>query len=666
MPSPGGPVKKHLAFPSWRAFLAVGVAAASLSAGAAKRVSAQQPGSAPAPASRAAAPYEVAEASITDLQEAMATGRLTSVQLVDAYLARIDAYEQKGPRLNALIRLNPNARAEAAALDRERAQRGARGPLHGVPVIVKDNYDVAGMPTTAGALALAGLMPSGDAFQVRKLREAGAVILAKSNLHELASGITTISSLGGQTLNPYDPTRNPGGSSGGTGAAVAAGYAAVGWGSDTCGSIRIPAAHNNLFGLRPTKGLSSVAGILPLSHTQDVAGPLARTVTDLAIALDATIGPDPADAATRILDGRPLPRFAAALAGGSLAGARIGVLDAYFGTDPADSVAGNVIRGALARMAELGAEVVPFEVPRIDSLSRGTSVIDLEFKWDLADYLAAAAAAPVDSLGDIISQGVLHEALVGTMNRRNTATERNSEAYRTALARQQAFRDSVVAAIDRAGLDAIAYPTVRRPPTRVGEAQPGSTCGLSATTGLPAISMPAGFAPGGLPVGVELLGRPLDDVRLVALAYAYEQAVQPRRPPPYTPPLSGNAPSAAEGGFTVTATGEGVEPPSSSGVRAQADFALDRITQTLAYDVTVTGAPADDVYAVVVRREVRDADASPRWRVVERISGPGVLRASGSWSLSAAMLERLENGELYLEVFTRQRPQGAARAKLTP
>ena len=217
---------------------------------------------------------EVFEASIPDLQQAMADGRVTAVQLVDAYLARIGAYDQGGPALNSMIRLNPNARAEAAALDQERALRGARGPLHGIPVIMKDNYDVADLPTSGGSIALAGMIPPDDAFQVGKLREAGAVIIGKSNMHELAYGITTISSVGGQTRNPYDPSRNPGGSSGGTGAAVAASFAAIGWGSDTCGSIRIPASHHNLFGLRPTKGLSSIDGIIPLSHTQDVGGPL--------------------------------------------------------------------------------------------------------------------------------------------------------------------------------------------------------------------------------------------------------------------------------------------------------------------------------------------------------------------------------------------------------
>ena len=238
----------------------------------------------------AAAQIEVTEASVTELQEAMTTGVATSAEITAAYLARIRAYDQAGAELNAVIRLNPSALAEAEALDRERALRGPRGPLHGIPVILKDNYDLAGMPSTAASLGLAGLMPPDDAFQVKKLREAGVVFLGKSNLHELASGISTIASLGGQTLNPYDLSRNPGGSSGGTGAAIAASFAAVGWGSDTCGSIRIPSSHNNLVGLRPTKGLSSIDGIVPLSHTQDTGGPLARTVRDLAIALDATIG----------------------------------------------------------------------------------------------------------------------------------------------------------------------------------------------------------------------------------------------------------------------------------------------------------------------------------------------------------------------------------------
>src|SRR4051794_32860987 len=225
--------------------------------------------------------FEVAEKSIAELQAALSAGEVTSRELVEAYLARIEAYDRGGPRLNAIIAVNARARDDAEALDRERRERGARGPLHGIAIVIKDNMETADMPTTGGSIALAGFTTGADAFQVRRLRDAGAIILAKTNLHELASGITNVSSMGGQTLNPYAPSRHPGGSSGGTAAAVAASFAAAGMGSDTCGSIRIPAGANNLFGLRGTLGLSSRAGIIPLSHTQDIAGPLARTVLDL-------------------------------------------------------------------------------------------------------------------------------------------------------------------------------------------------------------------------------------------------------------------------------------------------------------------------------------------------------------------------------------------------
>jgi amidase len=245
----------------------------------------EAPLAAQSPRNRSA--VEVHEATITELQDAMAAGRTSSAQLTDAYLARIAAYDRQGPALNSMIRLNPNARADARRLDEERRQGRVRGPLHGIPIILKDNFDTADMPTSGGSLALADHQTADDAFVVRKLRDAGAVILGKSNMHELAAGITTIGSIGGQTRNPYDPRRCPGGSSGGTGAAIAASFATVGWGSDTCGSIRIPSAFGSLAGLRPTQGLVSRTGVQPLSHTQDIPGPLARTVTDLAIALDA-------------------------------------------------------------------------------------------------------------------------------------------------------------------------------------------------------------------------------------------------------------------------------------------------------------------------------------------------------------------------------------------
>ena len=275
--------------------------------------------------------FDVTEQSVTQLGVAMAEGRVTAVDLVDSYFARIEAYDQQGPNLNAMIVLNPLARQEAAVLDEERASGQIRGPLHGVPVVVKDNYDTSGMPTTAGTIALATSMPPDDATQVKRLRDAGAVILGKTNMHELARGITTIASYGGQTRNPYNPRRNPGGSSGGTGAAVAASFAAFGMGSDTCGSIRIPSAHHALVGLRGTRGLASGDGIIPLSTTQDIGGPLARSIEDLALALDATVGYDPADESTRLSDGHIPDTYTAALNPEGLAQARIGAVRSMFG-----------------------------------------------------------------------------------------------------------------------------------------------------------------------------------------------------------------------------------------------------------------------------------------------------------------------------------------------
>ena len=595
--------------------------------------------------------FEVAEATIPEMQEAMERGLVTSVGLVDAYFARIEAYDQRGPRLNTVIRLNPNARAAAAALDRERVERGTRGPLHGIPILLKDNYDTADMPTTGASMALAGLIPPNDAFQVRKLREAGAIVLGKLNMHELAAGITSISSLGGQTRNPYDPSRYPGGSSGGTGAAIAASFAAIGWGSDTCGSIRIPAAHNNLFGLRPTKGLSSIDGIIPLAHTQDVGGPLARTVLDLAIGLDATIGADVADPATRILDGRGLPRLVDGLDAEALRNARLGVLTALFGDAPEDQELGRAVRDAIDRMKEAGAEVVDVEIPGLDSILSGSSVIAHEFKWDLIDYLAATPGAPVGSLQDILDRGLYHVELEGTFRRRSQGESRDSEEYREALSRQAAVRRAVIATLDELGLDALVYPTMRRRVAQIGDPQRGSNCQLSASAGLPALSVPIGFIAGGLPVALELLGPPLSDARLLSLGFAFEQATDPRRAPTRTPALeNGRAPEPLS--FIVSATG--------GGVTALARFMFDVTTNRLSYDLTVSGVATDDIHGVDLHRsEGGDVGA-----VIYRLSGPGARSRSGTVTLDTDERDSLMDGTLYLEIYTHGRPAGAARAQL--
>ncbi len=616
-----------------------------------------------------AAPPVVSEATIAELQAAMEEGIVTSASLVDAFLARIAAYDLDGPRLNAVIRLNPEARAQAAALDRERLSSGPRGPLHGIPVLLKDNYDTHDMPTAASSVALAGLVPPDDAFQVRKLREAGAVILGKTNMHELAMGITTISSLGGQTRNPYDPDRNPGGSSGGTGAAIAASFAVAGWGSDTCGSIRIPASQNNLFGLRPTKGLSSIDGIIPLSHSQDTGGPLARTATDLAITLDATIGADPADPATAALAERELPAFVEALDAGALRGARIGVLRDGFGDEAPDRAMGAVVERAIEDMRRAGAVIVDsVVVPDLAALTSGAGVINYEFKFDFMDYLAATPGAPVSALTEILDQGAHHVALTGAFRRREAVEERGSAEYVEALGRRTDVRRALTTTLDRQRLDAFLYPTMRRPAARIGDPQQGSNCQWSAISGLPALSVPAGFTAGGLPVGLELMGRGFDDARLVAMGFAFEQATDHRRAPHTTPPLvGGRAPEAIR--FQVMARGEGGE--------AEGRFTYDATTSTLAYEVSLTGQAAAEAEAVTLRRPDRevgeddpddpddpsgDSDAPV---VVHRLAGPGQSSASGSITLNAADRAALWEGAMIMSVHTTSYPMEGARGTLS-
>ena len=592
---------------------------------------------------------EVHEATVAQLQTAMAQGRITSVELVDAYLARIAAYDGDGPALNAIIRLDPRARTEAAALDAERRRGTVRGPLHGIPIILKDNFDVAGLVTSGGSLALAGNVPGRDAFVVAKLRAAGAIVLGQSNMHELAAGITSISSLGGQTRNPYDPRRCPGGSSGGTAAAVAASFAAVGWGSDTCGSIRIPAAYNNLVGLRPTQGMVSGAGVMPLAHSQDIAGPLARTVTDLAIALDVTIGADEADPGTRVLNGRRLPRFVDSLSAGALRGARLGILTNYL--SDTDREIADTVRAATRAMQASGAEIVEVNIPGFESLLAGSSVINHEFNLDLLDYLGAHPAAGVASLTEILARGLHHDALKATFERRAAVRTRDSDAYRAALAKRSTIQRRIVSILDSLQLDALVYPTMRQPPTFVGEPQVGTTCALAAQSGLPALSAPAGFTANGLPVGIELIGRPWADARLVALAYAFEQAAPRRRAPSTTPPLVNGRAPAPTTMATVARAGAAV---------ARTSFVFDPMRNELRYDTRISGAASDRVRAVVLLR----GDSASAGHVVYRLSGPEAMSATGTLFVDTINRRALLEGRLSVALFTSDVATGEGRAVL--
>ena len=607
------------------------------------------------PEGQAAPPFELVERTIPELQEAMASGQVTSRQLVERYLARIDAYDQDGPSLNAMISLNPAARDEADALDRERASTGARGPLHGVPVVVKDNYDMVGLPTTAGSVALADWYPPDDAHQVARLKEAGAVILGKTNMHELAYGIETISSLGGQTRNPYDPTRNPGGSSGGTGAAVAANFAAAGMGSDTCGSIRIPSFHHALVGLRGTRGLSSRDGIIPLALTQDIGGPLTRTVTDLAIVLDATVGQDPADAVTERSAGNIPSTYTDFLETGALEGARIGTLDFQLGTAPQEAPVRRVIAEALEAMEGAGATVVPLDIPELLDLLPGASLEHREFKAQFADYLQAPGT-PVKSLDEILATGLFHEALTPRYRRAAAAPGLDDPEYLEVVARRDVVRALVQQAMAADEIDAIAYPTIRRTARPIGEPQPGTNCVLASVAGLPAIVVPAGYAPDGMPVGIELLGDAWTEGALIRLAYSYEQLTQHRRPPHTTPPLDERRPTSGE----WVATGGDHVPPVETGGTARLGLTWNPATGELGYDARVYGVLDSEMLFMHLHR----ASAGAVGPVSVALSGAGQARRSGSVLLTRDQRAAFEAGELYFDAHTRSHLNGLVRAQV--
>jgi len=488
----------------------------------------------------------VMEATVSGVHAAMREGRLTARQLVQCYLDRISAYDRHGPRINSVLRLNPEALAEAGRLDALAAARPSAplAPLHGIPVLIKDNIECAGIETTAGASCLRGNLAVQDAFVVRRLREAGAIVLAKTNLHELASGGETVSTLGGQTLNPYDLTRTPGGSSGGTGAAIAASFGLLGIGTDGINSIRSPASANNLVGLRPTMGLVSRSGLVPCGLTQDTIGPITRTVADAAILLDIIAGQDPADPVTTRGVSHIPPSYAAGLDRDGLRGARIGVLRRFFGSGPEHGAVNAVMQRAFATLQAQGAELVEIdEAIRPDALLADTLVHLYEMKGDLDAYLAGVpSGVPVRSLEGIIASASVHPGVAGTLASA-MALAGNETEYRERLQRQQALRERILALMATHRLDALAFPHQRRLVVPVGEAQAERNGVLASATGFPAIVIPAGFsepdtnAPQGVPVGLEFFGRPFSEGVLLRLAYAAEQALGARRPPLATPAL---------------------------------------------------------------------------------------------------------------------------------
>jgi len=484
----------------------------------------------------------VFESSISELRSSLASGKLTSRDLVRTYLARIEAYDKHGPALNAISSINPRALELADVLDKERADNKLRGPLHGIPVVVKDNYDTVEMPTTVGSVLFADWNPGGDAELVKRLREAGAIILAKTNMQEFAMGLKTVGSLFGQTLNPYALDRYPGGSSGGTAVAVTSNFAAVGMGSDTCSSIRGPSAHTSLVGLRGTQGLASRAGIFPLSHTQDIGGPLARNVSDIAIIFDVIAGYDSEDPQTAASVGNIPPSYMDNLQASGLRGARIGLLTDFMVQGAGDgSDVSAIIRRAKKDMENMGATLIelatPQIIPLLDDGFGGFKLIIMEFNARLPDYLAQYENAPVNSIDDILASERFDPDMLPKLSAVAAAPATDSKEYFQLVARRNELRELLLQQMAQHELDALAYPTSSHKAELIGKEQPGNNCFLSSNSGLPAISVPAGFTADGVPVGLELLARAWDESLLLKLAYAYEQGTRHRRPPASAPPL---------------------------------------------------------------------------------------------------------------------------------
>jgi len=493
--------------------------------------------------------FKLEEITIAELQAAMNSGRLSALEIVELYLERIKELDQHGPTVNSVIEINPDAHRTARALDRERKAHGARGPLHGIPILLKDNIDTADhMQTTAGSLALAGAPAPQDATVAKRLRDAGAILLGKTNLSEWANFRSTHSTSGwsgrgGQTRNPYILDRNPCGSSSGSGAAVSANFAAAALGTETDGSIVCPANASGIVGIKPTVGLTSRAGVIPIAHSQDTVGPHARTVADAAAVLGALVGVDPRDPATQASAGKFFSDYTQFLDADGLRGARIGVARAvYFGySTQADAIT----EAAIAAMRQAGAIIIdPADIPTAQEISSDPSEFEVllyEFKADLNAYLATRTGLEVHTLADLIAFNEAHAAqemkyfgqeIFLLAEAKGPLTD---PAYLAALERshQLSRQDGIDAVMNQYQLDALVAPTGSPAwPTDLinGDHFLGASSSPAAMAGYPIINVPAGFT-FGLPVGISFFGRAFSEPTLIKLAYSFEQATKARKSP---------------------------------------------------------------------------------------------------------------------------------------
>ena len=520
-------VRRHIGMPVFCALLGIAVSVTS--------------------AQQARAPFHLQEATIGAVHGAFAAGQLTCARLTRLYLDRIEAYNLRGPALHAIIMVNPKSMETATEMDRQyRANPSGAGSLHCIPIILKDNFNTFDMPTTGGNAGMRNSLPPADAFTVARMRKAGALILAKANLSEFARGGMSLSSLGGQALNPYDLTRTPGGSSGGTGAAIASNFGLLGTGSDTGQSIRSPASANNLVGIRPTRGLVSRSGVMPNSQTQDEVGPIARTVTDAALLLDVMAGYDAGDPITAFGKRRIPKSYTHLLNKDALKGARIGVMTNLLGTAERHREVNRVLDGVIARMESLGATIIRFELSDYDRLSSVVDTARFEARTVMERYFSTLGPdAPVKSFAQLVAAKT--SAVQKTLEAELAVVDGiSSRTYMDRMLNRDRLRLAVATKLADLNLDAILYPLQRIlvVPVTAGEQEERNGT-LSNGTGFPAVTFPAGFstpsasAPLGVPVGGELLGLDYTEDKLLAYAYAFEQASELRKPPASTPGLPG-------------------------------------------------------------------------------------------------------------------------------
>jgi amidase len=477
--------------------------------------------------------FNVIELTIQGFHEALRGEKTSCAELTKTYLNRIKNLDQS-TRLNSMVVLNPNALTRAEELDKEYKETGALRPLHGVPAIVKDNYDTFDLQTAGGSLALKGSIPPDDAYQVRKLREAGAVILGKSNMAEWAfSPYQTVSSIAGTTRNPYDLERVPAGSSGGTAAAVASNLGLIGLGTDTGNSIRGPSSHCNLVGFRSTMGLTSRDGIIPLYLRNDVGGPICRTVEDATRVLDVIAGYDEADPITRLSKGENPDSYLSNLKKNGLEGKRIGVFRYYTDMETADPEMRREFEHAIEDFKSLGAEIVdPFEVEDFDELCK--DIWCNTFKPDIAAYLATLTDPPYRSVEEIVETELYSDYIEDRLKSMAKSEPNLTCGNVYEEPKNIKLRNAITDEMDDARLDAIIYPTWSNPPRLIGDMD--SPAGdnsqrIPPHTGMPGFSVPMGYTYDGLPAGLQIVGRIFSEPTLIEIAYSYEQGTKHRKPP---------------------------------------------------------------------------------------------------------------------------------------